>query len=350
MIVGVRAFSRLHFGLMEISPGQPHCYGGVGVMIDSPSMTVEARVGSVAHRDDMVVDGDPYWADRTRRALEAWQQQNVDEPIPIRSFRVVSAPPAHVGLGSGTQWACSIAALLELASHGNRDGDRSGSRDRESPDRCLWPELFSSARSLALCAGRGLRSHVGTEGFRSGGVIVDWGQDPREAVGHGASRTEAFSFPKGWRMVTLCDSSYEGDSGSSEAKMFERCSMTPNPYRHEMIRLIGDEMIPAMRASDWRAASLAIGRYGQCAGKIFEPLQGGVYRSPRIADCIDHLRQKGIEGAGQSSWGPTVFALAQDEEQATWVAEVMRCRAAGDALVRIAHAAPPALYSRDSSS
>jgi len=341
MIVRVQAFSRLHFGLMEICPGQPHCYGGVGMMISSPSMLVQGRTGSVTDLSSVQIEGDGYWVERARRVLEIWGRHHPDSPLPLESIRVVAPPHAHIGLGSGTQWACSIAGLLQIAN---------GVQVRGAWVPSVAETLFSSAESLAANAGRGLRSHIGCEGFRRGGLIVDWGQhhSEKQAAGHG--RTEVFSFPQSWRMVTRCDRSYLGESGGAEATMFERCSSFPNPSRSAMVRTIREEMLPAFDASDWVVASDAIGRYGEWAGKIFEPLQGGVYRSPAIAESIADLRRRGIRGVGQSSWGPTVFALAHDPEQAQWIADLWRNRSSAEAAVEIAGVAPAAVYECDSSS
>lgn len=339
MILGVRAFSRLHFGLMEISPGQPHCYGGVGIMIDFPASVIECHHGPVADPGAVSFEGDSYWRDRSEQALHAWQRHHEGEPIPIRSLRAVAPPQAHVGLGSGTQWACSIAGLLHAASPSTA-----------SPSTAIpWSQHFPSARSLALQAGRGLRSHIGTEGFRSGGMIVDWGQNQDAREEPEPSRTQVLLFPESWRIVTRCDRTAQGEFGASEIKLFQSGQVTPNPNRNEMVRLIRDEMLPAIEASDWGTASRAIGRYGQLAGKIFEPFQGGIYSSPIIAQCVDRLRGLGVEGSGQSSWGPTVFAIAQDEDQAAWVADAMRSVSEVNAVIEIAKVAPPAiLYVSDS--
>jgi beta-RFAP synthase len=332
MILEVRAFSRLHFGLMEICPGQPYCYGGVGMMIDTPSMIVRGRLG---HGGDIALDGDTYWTERTQHATNAWIKQTDAPKLPLEAIQVVLPPRPHVGLGSGTQWACSVAGLLQLAqSIDHLPSDASS----------IWRQLFPTAESLASHAGRGLRSHIGTEGFRCGGWIVDWGQPESEG------RTQAIPFPKAWRVVTICDSTYQGESGPAEVRIFERCSTQPNSNRAEMVRLIRHEMVPSVLAADWGTASQAIGRYGVLAGRIFEPLQGGVYRSPSIAACVAELQGLGILGVGQSSWGPTVFALAQDDEQAHWIAEKLRRRSETDAEIRISQAAPPARYEVSSSS
>jgi predicted sugar kinase len=351
MIVGVRAFSRLHFGLMEICPGQPHRYGGIGVMIDSPAMIVEATLGSLSDPSSIAVQGDSYWVDRSHRAIRAWKLQNPASSIDVDTLRVIEPPVAHVGLGSGTQWACSIAAVLHMACIINREGKRDRPGIGSPAGGWTARELFVDAEALALQAGRGLRSHVGTEGFRSGGVIVDWGQTPREANEVEAHRTEVLAIPESWRIVTIGDRSCRGESGVSELEKFEKCSLFPNPDRSAMVRAIREEMIPSFRDGDWKAASDAIGRYGECAGRIFAPEQGGIYRSNRIAEIVDRLRRIGIEGSGQSSWGPTVFALAHDEDQARWIVDQLKKDTAShEALIGIARIAPPALLYGSASS
>jgi predicted sugar kinase len=45
-------------------------------------------------------------------------------------------------------------------------------------------------------------------------------------------------------------------------------------------------------------------------------LQGGAYASSEVARLIEWLRAAGIDGVGQSSWGPLVFAFAPSEHAA----------------------------------
>ena len=39
-----------------------------------------------------------------------------------------------------------------------------------------------------------------------------------------------------------------------------------------------------------------------------------------IAEAVEFARSNGIDGVGQSSWGPAVFALCEDSRQAEWLA------------------------------
>src|SRR5262249_5354566 len=61
-------------------------------------------------------------------------------------------------------------------------------------------------------------------------------------------------------------------------------------------------------------------------GEAFAPVQGGTYASPAIAELVADLRQQGVRGAGQSSWGRAVFAVVADAEQGQALAGHVRTR------------------------
>jgi predicted sugar kinase len=72
-------------------------------------------------------------------------------------------------------------------------------------------------------------------------------------------------------------------------------------------------------------------RFGRLAGECFAAVQGGPFASREIAQLIDAIRDFGIPGAGQSSWGPTVFAICESDAQAQRVCDWFRTRPGGDA-------------------
>ncbi len=93
--------------------------------------------------------------------------------------------------------------------------------------------------------------------------------------------------------------------------MFERCSLLPNPNRELMIQTIEHEILPAMAAKDWDRFDMALGRYGRWAGKIFEPVQGGVYRSPQIAHCIDVAIKLGLRDLLRHRRAPSIWGMPE---------------------------------------
>jgi beta-ribofuranosylaminobenzene 5'-phosphate synthase len=102
-----------------------------------------------------------------------------------------------------------------------------------------------------------------------------------------------------------------------------------NPGRDHMLTLIHKQLIPALKNRDWRRWDSHIGQYGALAGKIFERVQGGVYRSRSIQRIIETCKSLGYDGAAQSSWGPTVALVLQDLEEAQGVSEELSDRLPG---------------------
>ena len=64
------------------------------------------------------------------------------------------------------------------------------------------------------------------------------------------------------------------------------------------------------------------------AGLCFAANQGGPYFTPQLARLVEEIRELGVRGVGQSSWGPTLFALLPDEAAAQRFIERMSSTAA----------------------
>jgi predicted sugar kinase len=52
--------------------------------------------------------------------------------------------------------------------------------------------------------------------------------------------------------------------------------------------------------------------------------QHGAFASERSHRLVEQIRAYGVEGVGQSSWGPTIFALTPDETAARKLVEFLR--------------------------
>jgi predicted sugar kinase len=75
-------------------------------------------------------------------------------------------------------------------------------------------------------------------------------------------------------------------------------------------------MVPAAEAGEFDRFSRSLWRFGHQAGQCFAAVQGGPFAGVRSARLIEAMRGAGVEGVGQSSWGPTVFALVEDARAA----------------------------------
>ena len=83
-----------------------------------------------------------------------------------------------------------------------------------------------------------------------------------------------------------------------------------------LCRLVLLGMLPALAETDLESFGDCLYDFDARAGKAFAEVQGGVYSGPLVAECVAFLRSQGVHGVGQSSWGPTVFAVVGDEDRA----------------------------------
>ena len=290
--VHVHAPSRLHFGMFSFGYIDRPQFGGVGVMIEPPAIDV-----AISPAATFTAGGEH--TNRVERFAAAIAANWKLTALPCCEIHV-SAPPDHVGLGVGTQLGLAVAVglrrFLEL------------------------PEL--STEKLAQSVGRGTRSAVGTYGFQSGGLIVDAGKKSGALLGTMARRV---AVPAEWRFVLVrCLAIGRGLAGVSEADAFARLPGVLQSVTDELWRIANSEMLPAIERSDCDAFGEAVYRFNLLAGECFALLQGGPFANADTAKLVDMLRSQGVAGVGQSSWGPTVFAITAGDAEAQSLAERLR--------------------------
>jgi len=72
-------------------------------------------------------------------------------------------------------------------------------------------------------------------------------------------------------------------------------------------------MTPAAAQGAFEAFSESVYEFGRAAGACFAARQGGPYNGPLLTELVAAIRHLGVRGVGQSSWGPTIYALLPDE-------------------------------------
>jgi predicted sugar kinase len=107
-----------------------------------------------------------------------------------------------------------------------------------------------------------------------------------------------------------------GLSGAAELAAFAELAPMPAATTDRLCRIVLLELLPAILEGDGPRCGEALYAFGYAVGEYFAPAQHGIYADPRMARLVEHLRQSGIRGVGQSSWGPTLFVLCPDETQA----------------------------------
>lgn len=250
-------------------------------MIDSPGVVVTADPAASWRFEGMLASRAQEFAMRFMQAIPEAAR---------RPFQVLveRCPTEHTGLGVGTQLGLAVAKTLAVAM---------GEPDTDS-------------RTLASRVGRGERSAIGVHGFDLGGLIVDAGKEPGEDVSPMLAHVR---LPPEWRVVVFVPPSSGNWHGHRERAAFATASGgDPDALR----RLAETSIIPAVRAGDFDAFGDAVFEFNRRSGEPFAAAQGGPYASTAIAGLIAELRQSGTRAAGQSSWGPTVFAIVPDSDTA----------------------------------
>ncbi|WP_459194691.1 beta-ribofuranosylaminobenzene 5'-phosphate synthase family protein [Halosimplex sp. J119] len=287
---------RLHVGFQNLSLAHNRLYGGVGVALAEPRLDLRAERAETVDCDD--------------EAVTPYVQRVVDHlEVPGARVRVDDRLPRHAGLGSGTQLA--LASLAAVAGAYDIDAD---------------------PREHAPALGRGGRSGIGVATFESGGFVVDGGHPterfttapPAEGEWTVPPVVARHDLPDDWRFVLAIPDAGPGRSGDEEDESMRSVVERADPgIAEEIAQLVTQHLLPAAATGDRSGFGAAIARLGRLNGAWYADEQGGVYRPPAGA-IIDRLADEPtVAGAGQSSWGPTVYALT-DADYAADVADAAR--------------------------
>ncbi len=283
--------SRLHFGLLGWGPHVRRQFGGVGLMVDTPGMEL---IATAADRHEAV---GPY-ADRVASLLD--RLGPAIRPVRIEVRR---SSWEHAGLGTGTQLSLAVARLA-LALSG-----------AEPP----------TVAELARLTGRGRRSGVGLHGFVRGGLIVDGGHASADDVPPLIARLD---FPKEWSvLIVRPPAAPAGRHGGEEVAAFGELPPMPERTSERLCRLVLLDLLPAVATRDLAAFGAAVSEIQRAVGSAFAPAQGGVYASAQSEAIVADMERLGLVGAGQSSWGPSLYAFGTlDFEERRHLAARLRDR------------------------
>jgi len=277
----VSAAARLHMGFLDLNGGLGRRYGSLGLALEDLATTVTVRAGEAVTAEGPQSERAEAYARAALRALEIQGGVHVS---------VRQAVPEHAGLGSGTQLALAVGAAIA--------------------------RLFNLAwtpREIAGTLGRGSRSGIGLGVFEHGGFVVDGGRGRQDAPPMLVSR---LAFPAHWRLVLIFDPRYIGLHGEAEKQAFAALPAFPEAHAGHLCRLALMQALPALAEADIAGFGAAISEIQRVVGDHFAPAQGGRFASPRVARALDWLDANGAAGTGQSSWGPTGFALVDSDERA----------------------------------
>jgi beta-ribofuranosylaminobenzene 5'-phosphate synthase len=304
-VVTVDAPARLHLGFLDPSGSLGRRFGSIGLVIDGPATQVEIGAASVdAVRADM-----PAAQVELARATAYLQRlrEHTDRRAPLRLCLRQVLPP-HAGLGSGTQLALAIGHAF-----------------------ARWHGLEVSAATLAKWLGRGLRSGVGIAGFDHGGLLVDGGPG---ADGRPAPLLARVDLPSAWRVVLVQDARLQGLSGGDEKQALVELPPMSRAAAADVCHQVLMRVLPGAALGEFAVFAAGVTQVQRILGEHFAPAQQGrAFTSAAVGRLVQWLGSVDLDGQsaraaiGQSSWGPTGFAVLPS--QASAEALLLAARAAG---------------------
>lgn len=300
--VVVEAPGRLHFGLLDLRGGLGRRFGGIG----APAPGVFVRV-CVSRAREVFAEGDG-----AERAAEFARRFLAYHRLPGGArIDVDRSIPPHSGLGSGTQLALSIArALAEL--HG----------------------VVASPPELARAVGRAQRSAVGTWTFAEGGFVVEGGR--RIGVDNDVGPLIVrHPVPESWRCVLAIPDAPPGVSGAAEARVFAEMPAPDERDGERVSHLVLMAMLPAVIDGDLPTFGAALNEVQDINGRWFSHAQGGTFAPGPSTEIVRLMHEHGAAGAGQSSWGPSVFAIVEGDNAAESLAARVRSAYANRVMVHV---------------
>ncbi len=298
--VSVTTSARLHMGFFDLNGNLGRRFGSIGVSLQAPETSLLATPAK-----SISVQG-PVSERATKIAEQLMQSMALDGGVHIQ---IAEAIPEHSGLGSGTQLAVAIGMAISR----------------------LYG-LNLTVKDIAVLTQRGMRSGIGLGTFLHGGLIVDGGRASNSKVPPVIAHAD---FPEDWPILLIFDQSHQGVHGAQEIAAFKELPEFPAESSAILCRHVLMQALPAIAERDLKSFGKAIQALQTLTGDYFAPAQGGArYTSPLVANVLSELQRSGVDCFGQSSWGPTGFAVFENQTQAEVLLQELKAKFSREASLK----------------
>ncbi len=298
-MIKLRAFPRLHIGLLDLGHATPWQYGGAGFTICGPEIEIEAEHN--VRKTEVVGIG---VLDQDGQADVHQALQRLANVAHGTSVRLVlrDVPPQHVGLGSKT---ALLLGVLTAAS------------------RAMGIKI--DRQNLQRLSGRGGTSGVGVHTFFQGGFIADGGHmsDIHNMFAPSSAHTPSeispiisqATIPAEWRFHLILPRGARL-FGAQEALFFQRQTPIPRSEAVEAIALMYHGIVPAVITGHLSLLKTSLSKFQYVGFKKRELLA----QSRSTQAIVASFNAEPSCAAGLSSMGPLVYVVAPRDDSS-----IMRC-------------------------
>ena len=270
----------MHLGFIDLHGGVGRKFGSVGLALAAPRLQLEIKSAKT-----LDIQGEN--SVRIARLVKTF-----DDHYRVHSccsIYVRQTIPAHSGLGSGTQIALAVGRGLAKLHN-----------------------LDITDTEIARCLGRGRRSGIGIYAFGGGGILIDAGIKgdnlPTLIFRH--------SFPEPWRILLLMVKGKNGLHGDREQTAFGQLPQFSKSCAGALSRSVVMKLMPSVIEQDFTSFSQAVQKLQDTMKNYFSSVQEQKTSAINSEKLLEYLNKQGIKGTGQTSWGPTTFAITESHAQA----------------------------------
>jgi len=285
MLVGVRTGCRIHLGIIDLEGGLGRLYGSLGLAVENPELSLEARLS-----EENILE----CPDEIKPVIK-----NVLNELGCSAdIRVLSHIPLHKGLGATTQTTLATATAVSKLHNLNLTPD-------EIADR------FN----------RGKISRIGIEAFNRGGFIIN---APVKHHQRSSKTILRVNFPEKWHIILAIPDQKKGYDEKTEERIFQNFPKPPPIYAEKISRILLVSLIPALMDEDLTEFGYAVEEIQRMMGEQFKPVQGDIFTHESSKRIATLLKESGLVGIGQSSWGPTVYGFTDSKKRAELSLKALR--------------------------
>jgi predicted sugar kinase len=147
-------------------------------------------------------------------------------------------------------------------------------------------------------------------------------------AGHVPMANRRIVLPAAWRVLLVIDPRLCGLNGADEKAALATLAPLPREAAAEICHEVLMRVLPGAAGAEFAPFAAGLTRVQRLLGQHFAPAQGGqVFASGAVGRLIEWVGAHAPAGVGQSSWGPTGFAVLPSADAADAI--VGAARAAG---------------------
>ena len=297
MKVIVTSSARLHMGFFDLNGTTGRMFGSLGVGINAPCTQIEIAISEKTIIEVISNHHVPENIEKIVKSLKIAHEIAHDISQHF-SVKINQSIPEHAGLGSGTQMALALGAGLNRLFN-----------------------LGMTVPQIAAVTLRGSRSGIGIGTFEYGGLVVDGGRGNAESPPPIIARHD---FPQEWPILLITDNAEQGAHGEHELMAFDALPKASLETAQKLAHSVLMQALPALAERNHAEFSRAIYKLQRATGEYFAPAQGGIFKSKSVTEVLNYLYKNNVLCAGQSSWGPTGFAVFKDDLSANAMLKLLQ--------------------------